>query len=114
MQDLSGKVAFITGGASGIGLSMAEAFGAEGMSVVLADIEPEALARAVSGLRERQIRAEGVIADVAVRGAVLAAAEAAVTAFGKVHVVCNNAGVGAGGPFGTVSPGDWDWVIDVN
>jgi NAD(P)-dependent dehydrogenase (short-subunit alcohol dehydrogenase family) len=114
MQDLNGKVAFITGGASGIGLSMAEAFGAEGMSVVLADIEPEALARAVSGLRERQIRAEGVIADVAVRGSVLAAAEAAVTAFGKVHVVCNNAGVGAGGPFGTVSPGDWDWVIDVN
>jgi NAD(P)-dependent dehydrogenase (short-subunit alcohol dehydrogenase family) len=114
MQDLSGKVAFITGGASGIGLSMAEAFGAEGMSVVLADIEPEALAGAVSGLRERQIRAEGVIADVASRASVRAAADAALAAFGKVHVVCNNAGVGAGGPFGTVAPGDWDWVIDVN
>ena len=114
MQDLNGKVAFITGGASGIGLSMAEAFGAEGMSVMLADIEPAALARAVSGLRERQIRAEGVVADVAARDSVRAAAEAALDAFGKVHVVCNNAGVGAGGPFGTVSPGDWDWVIDVN
>jgi NAD(P)-dependent dehydrogenase (short-subunit alcohol dehydrogenase family) len=114
MQDLNGKVAFITGGASGIGLSMAEAFGAEGMQVMLADIEPEALERAVAGLRERQIRAEGVVADVASRASVHAAAEAAVAAFGKVHVVCNNAGVGAGGPFGTVSPGDWDWVIDVN
>ena len=114
MRDLDGKVAFITGGASGIGLAMAEAFGAEGMAVMLADIEPEALARAVSGLRERQIRAEGVVADVADRASVRAAAEAALAAFGKVHVVCNNAGVGAGGPFGTVSPGDWDWVIDVN
>jgi NAD(P)-dependent dehydrogenase (short-subunit alcohol dehydrogenase family) len=114
VQDLNGKVAFITGGASGIGLSMAEAFGAEGMQVMLADIEPEALERAVAGLRERQIRAEGVVADVASRASVHAAAEAAVAAFGKVHVVCNNAGVGAGGPFGTVSPGDWDWVIDVN
>jgi len=114
MRDLNSKVAFITGGASGIGLSMAEAFGAEGMSVMLADIEPAALERAVSGLRERQIRAEGVVADVASRASVCAAAEATLAAFGKVHVVCNNAGVGAGGPFGTVSPGDWDWVIDVN
>ena len=114
MQDLSGKVAFITGGASGIGLSMAQAFGAEGMAVMVADIEPEALERAVAGLRERQIRAEGVVADVASRASVQAAAEAAVAAFGKVHVVCNNAGVGAGGPFGTVAPSDWDWVIDVN
>jgi NAD(P)-dependent dehydrogenase (short-subunit alcohol dehydrogenase family) len=114
MQELNGKVAFITGGASGIGLSMAEAFGREGMSVMLADIEPAALERALAGLRERQVRAEGVIADVASRASVQAAAEAALAAFGKVHVVCNNAGVGAGGPFGTVTPSDWDWVIDVN
>ena len=114
MQDLSGKVAFITGGASGIGLSMAQAFGAEGMAVMLADIEPAALEQAVAGLRERQIRAEGVVADVASRASVQAAAEATIAAFGKVHVVCNNAGVGAGGPFGTVTPSDWDWVIDVN
>jgi NAD(P)-dependent dehydrogenase (short-subunit alcohol dehydrogenase family) len=114
MQDLSGKVAFVTGGASGIGLSMAQAFGAEGMSVMLADIEEAALERALAGLRERQIRAEGVIADVASRAQVQAAAQAAIAAFGKVHVVCNNAGVGAGGPFETVAPSDWDWVIDVN
>ena len=114
MQNLSGKVAFITGGASGIGLSMAQAFGAEGMSVVLADIEPEALERAVAGLRERQIRAEGVVADVASRASIQAAAEATLAAFGKVHVVCNNAGVGAGGMMDAVTPSDWDWVIDVN
>ena len=114
MQDLNGKVAFITGGASGIGLSMAQAFGAEGMAVVLADIEPAALERALAGLRERQIQAEGVVADVASRASVQAAAEAALAAFGKVHLVCNNAGVGAGGPFGTLTPSDWDWVIDVN
>ena len=114
MQDLRGKVAFITGGASGIGFSMAEAFGAEGMAVMLADIEAEALERAVEDLRSRQIRAEGVVADVASRASIKAAAEATIAAFGKVHVVCNNAGVGAGGPFGSFPPGDWDWVIDVN
>jgi NAD(P)-dependent dehydrogenase (short-subunit alcohol dehydrogenase family) len=114
MQDLNGKVAFITGGASGIGLSMAEAFGREGMAVMLADIEEQALERAVAGLRERQIRAEGVVADVASRASIQSAAAATIAALGKVHVVCNNAGVGAGGPFGTVTPSDWDWVIDVN
>jgi len=114
MQDLNGKAAFITGGASGIGLSMAEAFGREGMAVMLADIEEAALERALTGLREKQIRAEGVVTDVTSRAAVQAAAEAALAAFGKVHVVCNNAGVGAGGPLGSVQPSDWDWVIDVN
>ncbi|HEY2707923.1 MAG TPA: SDR family NAD(P)-dependent oxidoreductase [Caulobacteraceae bacterium] len=114
MEELNGKVAFITGGASGIGLSMAEAFGREGMSVMLADIEAAALERALTGLREQQIKAEGVIVDVASREAVRAAAEATIAAFGKVHVVCNNAGVGAGGPLGVVAPSDWDWVIDVN
>ena len=93
---------------------MAEAFGREGMAVMLADIEDAALERAVAGLRERQISAAGVVADVTSRAAVQAAAEAAMAAFGKVHVVCNNAGVGAGGPFGTVAASDWDWVIDVN
>jgi len=114
LENLRGRTAFITGGASGIGLSMAEAFGREGMSVMLADIEPGALEVALQGLREKQIRADGVVTDVTSRSAVEAAARATLEAFGKVHVVCNNAGVGAGGPFGTVQPSDWDWVIDVN
>ena len=114
MDDLRGKVAFITGGASGIGLAMAEAFGREGMSVMLADIEAGALAKAVEDLRAKQVRAEGVVADVTSRNSVREAALETIAKFGKVHVVCNNAGVGAGGEFGKVAARDWDWVIDVN
>ncbi len=114
MDQLSGKIAFITGGASGIGLAMAEAFGHEGMGVMLADIEVEALGAAVAGLRARQIRAEAIVCDVASRDSLRAAALETIAKFGKVHVVCNNAGVGAGGPLGSVPARDWDWVIDVN
>jgi len=114
MQDLRGKTAFVTGGASGIGYAMAEAFGAEGMNVMLADIEPDALLAAVERLREKQVRAEGLIVDVSGREAVRGAAKETLARFGKVHVVCNNAGVGAGGPLGSVPERDWDWVIDVN
>jgi NAD(P)-dependent dehydrogenase (short-subunit alcohol dehydrogenase family) len=114
MQDLKGKVAVITGGASGIGLAMAEAFGREGMSVMLADIESGPLNAAVEELRAKQIRAEGVITDVTSRDSVRKAALETIAKFGKVHLVCNNAGIGAGGLFGTVPERDWDWVIDVN
>jgi NAD(P)-dependent dehydrogenase (short-subunit alcohol dehydrogenase family) len=114
MDDLRGKVAFITGGASGIGLAMAEAFGREGMSVMLADIEAAALTKAVDELRAKQVRAEGVVADVTSRNSLREAALETIAKFGKVHVVCNNAGVGAGGQFGQVAARDWDWVIDVN
>lgn len=114
MQDLKGKVAFITGGASGIGLAMAEAFGREGMSVMLADIEEKALTAALEDLRAKQIRAEGVVADVTSRDSLRRAALETIAKFGKVHVVCNNAGVGAGGPMGQVAERDWDWVLDVN
>ena len=114
MRDLRGKTAFITGGASGIGLAMAEAFGREGMNVMLADIEATALAGAVEQLRGKQIRAEGVIANVSHRDALRAAALETIAKFGKVHLVANNAGVAAGGQIGTVSERDWDWVIDVN
>ncbi len=114
MKDLSGKTAFITGGASGIGLSMARAFGAAGMNVMLADINEEDLAAAVTELNERQVKAAGVRCDVAERQSVERAAKETVDRFGKVHVVCNNAGVGAGGPIDAVKPGDWDWTIAVN
>jgi NAD(P)-dependent dehydrogenase (short-subunit alcohol dehydrogenase family) len=100
MQDLRGKTAVVTGGASGIGLAMAEAFGREGMNVMIADIEAEALAAAVEGLRAKQVRAEGVITDVTSRESVRKAALETIAKFGKVHVVCNNAGIGAGGILG--------------
>lgn len=114
MQDLKGKVAFITGGASGIGLAMARAFGREGMSVMIADIEAQALENVVERLRSEQVRAEGVVADVTRRDSLRAAALETIARFGKVHVVCNNAGVGAGGMLGQVPERDWNWVIDVN
>jgi NAD(P)-dependent dehydrogenase (short-subunit alcohol dehydrogenase family) len=114
MRDLKGKVAFITGGASGIGLAMARAFGRQGMSVMLADIEPTALARALEDLRASQVRAEGVVADVTRRDSLRAAALETISRFGKIHVVCNNAGVLSGGAFGEVPERDWAWLVDVN
>ena len=114
MRDLNGKTAFITGGASGLGLAMAHAFGGAGMNVMLADIEEAPLAAAVAELEARQVRTASVLCDVGDRAAVVAAAQATVEAFGKVHLVCNNAGVGAGGPIGEVKPADWDWIVAVN
>jgi NAD(P)-dependent dehydrogenase (short-subunit alcohol dehydrogenase family) len=114
MRELKGKVAFITGGASGIGLAMARAFGREGMSVMVADIESQALGRAVEDLRAAQVRAEGVVADVTSRDSLRTAALQAIAKFGKVHVVCNNAGVLSGGVFGEVPERDWPWLVDVN
>lgn len=114
MKELRDKVAFITGGASGLGLAMAKAFGREGMKVMIADIEESALSKAVAELKASQVRAEGVLCDVASRDALREGALKTIAAFGKVHVVCNNAGVAVGGPIGTVDARDWDWVVDVN
>src|SRR5213596_407085 len=114
MRDLRGKTVFITGGASGIGLGMARAFGREGMNVVIADIDEKAAKSAVERLASEQVRAAPVVLDVADRGAVRAAALDAVAQFGKIHVLCNNAGIGIGGPVGTIKEKDWDWVLDVN
>src|SRR5579863_7076768 len=114
MKDFKGKTAFITGGASGIGFGMARAFGRAGMNVVIADIERDVAVKAVDMLNKDQIKAVPVHCDVAIRNELQRAALEAVAAFGKIHVVCNNAGVGAGGAFGTVGERDWDWIIDVN
>lgn len=114
MRDVSDKTAFVTGGASGIGLSMARAFGKAGMNVMLADINEDDLAAAVRDLEERQIKVAGVRCDVSERKSVEDAAQETVDRFGKVHVVCNNAGVGAGGAIDAVRPADWDWTIAVN
>jgi NAD(P)-dependent dehydrogenase (short-subunit alcohol dehydrogenase family) len=114
MQDFAGKTAFITGGASGIGLGMARAFGRAGMNVVLADIETEAAKAAAEALAAQQIKAAPVYADVADRASVRAAALEAIAAFGKIHLVCNNAGVAVSGMIGEVPASDWDWILDVN
>lgn len=114
MKSLRDKVAFITGGAGGLGLGMAKAFGREGMKVMIADIDQAELTRAVAELRDLQVRAEGVVCDVTSRGALREAALKTIAAFGKVHVVCNNAGVAVGGPLGSVAERDWEWIVDVN
>jgi NAD(P)-dependent dehydrogenase (short-subunit alcohol dehydrogenase family) len=114
MKDLRGKTAFITGGASGMGLAMAEAFGREGMNIMIADIEADVAQRQVDALRAKQIKADCVPVDVTRRDSLRNGALATISKFGKVHLVANNAGIGAGGPLGGVPEGDWDWVIDVN
>ncbi|MFI4974606.1 MAG: SDR family NAD(P)-dependent oxidoreductase [Caulobacterales bacterium] len=114
MKDFKGKTAVVTGGASGIGLGMARAFGREGMNVVLADIDRDAAKAAAEQLISEQIKAVPVQVDVADRAGVRAAALEAIAAFGKVHVVCNNAGVAVGGTVEAVKESDWDWIIDVN
>lgn len=114
MKDVAGKTAFITGGASGIGLGMARAFGAAGMRLMLADIEAGALDKAVGELRGKGVQAESAVCDVSDQESVFAAAKAAIDAFGRVHVLCNNAGVSVGGAVEELPTSDWDWVIGVN
>jgi NAD(P)-dependent dehydrogenase (short-subunit alcohol dehydrogenase family) len=108
-------VAVVTGAASGIGYAMAERFAAEGMRVVLADVEDDALARAEEALRGMGATVVAVPTDVADAAAVEALAAATLRAFGAVHVVCNNAGVGVvGGTLWEQSLADWQWVMGVN
>jgi len=114
MKEFRGRTAFVTGGASGIGLSMARAFGRAGMNVVLADIDRDTASEAAERLSHEQIKAIPVRCDVVERASIEAAAQEAIDAFGKVHIVCNNAGVAVGGSIETVKERDWDWIIDVN
>jgi len=114
MKELANKVAFVTGAAAGIGYALAEAFGRAGMQIMLAGINERNLDAALARLREAGLAAERVQCDVADRASVERAARATIERFGKVHVVCNNAGVGMGGEIGTIAESDWESVIGVN
>jgi NAD(P)-dependent dehydrogenase (short-subunit alcohol dehydrogenase family) len=115
VEDLAGKVAVVTGAASGIGLSMARRFGADGMKVVLADIERPVLARAAAALAAEGVDVLSVPTDVSLQADVEALAAVTLEHFGDVHLVCNNAGVGSRGlPIAELPLGDFEWVMGVN
>lgn len=114
MKDVAGKVAFVTGGASGMGLAMVRSFTAAGMKVAVADIEQTALDRVADEFADSNAEVITLRLDVTDRGALERAADATEEAFGRVHVVCNNAGVAVGGPVDEMSYADWDWVFGVN
>jgi NAD(P)-dependent dehydrogenase (short-subunit alcohol dehydrogenase family) len=114
MQEFAGKTAFVTGGASGIGLALGRAFAEVGMNVMLADVETEALAAAVKSLENVGPGVRGVACDVADPLSVERAAKTSFEAFGNVHVVCNNAGVAGGGGIDHIALESWRWVLDVN
>ena len=114
MRDVAGKTAFITGGASGIGLAMARSFSAAGMKIVIADIEQAALDAVRNEFEASNAEFLTLQVDVTDRADMEAAADATESRFGKVHVVCNNAGVVVGGPIDEMSYDDWDWILGVN
>jgi NAD(P)-dependent dehydrogenase (short-subunit alcohol dehydrogenase family) len=113
MQNLQGKTAFVTGGASGIGLGIAKALKKAGMNVVIGDIRQDHLDEAVAELGG----GADVLAlklDVTDRDAYAAAADLAEARFGRIHLLVNNAGIGVVGPIELASYGDWDWSLSVN
>jgi NAD(P)-dependent dehydrogenase (short-subunit alcohol dehydrogenase family) len=114
MQKFAGRVAVVTGGASGIGLALARRFAAENMKVVIGDVEEPALKAAVDELRANGAEVEGVVCDVTDAEQVEALAAAAVARFGGVNVFCNNAGVGGGGLSWEMPLSTWEWILGVN
>jgi NAD(P)-dependent dehydrogenase (short-subunit alcohol dehydrogenase family) len=114
MKDFAGKVAVVTGAASGIGLALAQRFAAARMKVVLADVEQAALADAARAVGATGVETLAVRTDVSKAADVEALAARAVEAFGSVHVLCNNAGVAISGVAWTHTLSDWEWVLGVN
>ena len=114
MERLTGRVAVVTGGASGIGRALAETFGREGMKVVLADVEADALAATARALEESGVAVLAVETDVTEPASVDRLAQRTLDRFGGVHVVCNNAGVFAGGLCWSQPLEDYRWVLGVN
>lgn len=114
MEALKGKVAVITGGASGIGFATAKALAGRGAQLVIADIEGPALDQAVADLSALGTKVEGVIADVGDLASTQALAETAFSRMGAVHLLFNNAGVAIGGPIAEMKHSDWEWIIRVD
>ena len=114
MDTISGKVAVITGGASGIGFATAKALAAKGARLVIADIEASALNQAVAELSSSGAKVEGVVCDVADLGSVQNLAQQAFSKMGAVHILFNNAGVALNGHIVDMKQSDWEWIIKVD
>jgi NAD(P)-dependent dehydrogenase (short-subunit alcohol dehydrogenase family) len=114
VEDFEGKVAVVTGAASGIGRALSEAFVAKGMKVVLADVESGALETVAGELREAGGDVFAVVADVANAAEVDRIGTAAMDVFGALHVACNNAGVSGGGLSWEIDLETWRWILDVD
>ena len=116
LSNFEGAVAVITGGASGVGAAMAQRFAQEGARIVIADVEQAALDGQVAFLTDKGFEAIGVLTDVRNRESVTALADSAYRAFGKVNILCNNAGVGSGseGRIWEYEANDWAWATGVN
>ena len=116
MKDVVGKVAVVTGGGQGIGRALAERFTAEGMKVVIADVVPDLVEQTTRELRQQGREVTGVATDVTSLESVEALRDATLDAYGAVHVVCNNAGIGSGseGQIWEHHVNDWRWSLDVN
>jgi len=114
IKEFEGKVAVITGGASGIGLGLSKVFAKQGMKLVIADIDKDALDKVCKEFSDNNIEVMGVITDVSSHEQVAHLADVSYERFGKVNILCNNAGIGAGGPIRFLSQDDWHWTIGVN
>lgn len=114
MEEFAGKVAVVTGAASGIGRALASAFAAEGMRLVIADIEPGPLEAAARELRDGGADVFAVTADVSRAAEVDRIGAAAMDTFGALHVACNNAGVSGGGLSWEIDVETWEWILGVN
>ena len=114
MENVQNKVAVVTGAASGIGLGMVRALTGAGVNVAMLDIEQQALTNARGEFETANVDVQPFTCDVSDRGQVRDVAEAVRSHFGRVDIVCNNAGVAAGGPIEDTTDDDWDWVLGVN